>query len=148
MSKAHKAILGSLRQKPPRQPRGVQTKGIQSFEVMRTFAETTTSRPRRVEPAQPPSSATQSKLQLNRCWRALRSFIPCNALLPVWGSLCAKEKKVLENCSGLLSVTLKQPGLCQQDWEGCAATASPAASHGGLSCGQTFGSGPQARIPA
>lgn len=33
MSKAHKAILDSLRQKPPRQPRGVQTKGIQSFEV-------------------------------------------------------------------------------------------------------------------
>lgn len=33
MSKAHKAILDSLRQKPPRQPRGVQTKGIRSFEV-------------------------------------------------------------------------------------------------------------------
>lgn len=33
MSKAHKTILHSLRQKPPRQPRGVQTKGIQSFEV-------------------------------------------------------------------------------------------------------------------
>lgn len=33
MSKAHKAVLDSLRQKPPRQLDGVQTKGIQSFEV-------------------------------------------------------------------------------------------------------------------
>lgn len=79
---------------------------------------------------------------------ALRSFTPRYALLPVWGSLRATGKKVLENRWGLLSVTLKQPGLRQQGWEGCAATASPTASHSGLRCRRMFGSGPQAWIPA
>lgn len=76
MSKAHKAILDSLRQKPLRQPHGVQTEGIQSAEVRDDLAATTASRPLRVTLAQPPSSAAQSKLQLSRCWRGLHSFIP------------------------------------------------------------------------
>jgi len=76
-------------------------------------------------PASRPSSATQGKLRLNGCWRALRSFLPDYAPLPVQGSLRAKGKKVLENRSGLLSVALQQPGLCQQGWEGCAARQRP-----------------------
>lgn len=57
------------------------------------------SRPRHAELAQPPSSATQTKLQLNGCWRAPRSFIPYYAP-SLQGSLCAKGKRVLEKSLG------------------------------------------------
>lgn len=83
-----------------------------------TFAELTASCLCRAELAQPPSSANQSKLKLNPCWKAPHSFISYYTGLPVQGSLCDKGKRVLENRLGLLLVTLKQPRLCQHGWEG------------------------------
>lgn len=66
---------------------------------MTTFAEMTASHPGHVMLAQPPSSATQSKLQLSRCWGPgahLYSIInrahEHRATLPVRGCLCQWEE--------------------------------------------------------
>lgn len=149
MSKAHKAILDSLRQKPPRQPRGVQTKGIRSFEVRDALLL-------RWQPAVPAVWSWHSLPALlpkaNCSWtddgRPYAHLYPITPLSLCGEVFVPRERRVLENRSGLLSVTFKQPGLCQQGWEGCAATASPPARHGALRRGQIFGSRLQARIPA
>lgn len=106
-----------------------------AFKSVMIFAELTASCLRHAELAQPPNSATQSKLQLNRCCKAPHSFISYYAYFPVQGSLCDKGKRVQANHLGLLPVTLKQTKLCQHGWEGSAFEASPAASHSSLRCG-------------
>lgn len=80
MSKAHQAILDSLRQ-----PHWIQIKGIQSSEVHDDLCWNNSQPSLPCDTGTASSSATQSKLQLSRCWAAhLYSIRP----LPVWGSLC------------------------------------------------------------
>lgn len=69
MSRAHKAILDSLR------PHWVQTKRIQSSEVHENLCWNDSQLSPLCDTGTASSSATQSKLQLSRCWGALCSFV-------------------------------------------------------------------------
>lgn len=95
MSKAHQAILDSLRQETYGQAYGVQTEEIQSFGICVIFAEMMASQSCHRELAQLPSSVPQSKLQRN-------TLRPYPHPLPGQARLCAKGKSVLEIGSLLL----------------------------------------------